>query len=167
MKKTTVIRGEMAGASALNTITQNVKMANTEPLSLAALGSRLATKVFHGIRNNTITNRTFAWTIAGDVLGTVLYQTLVGGARSGLWWRGSLVGLVTGLGAELLPRRLGKSVEESNRTLTSKILTIGWYLAGTMVASTIAQKVLGKGKLSRLHVPLDREAETMIEANNS
>lgn len=74
--------------------------------------------------------------LAGDVVSNSLYYSLVGiGKAEGVWRRGALVGLGAGVGAVLLPERLGLDDAPSARTPATQLMTVGWYLFGGLVAA--------------------------------
>jgi hypothetical protein len=84
----------------------------------------------------------YRWTMAGDLLSNALYYSLVGaGSRGGAWPRGAVLGLAAGVGAAVLPQRLGFGHQPGARTPVTEILTAGWYLAGGLAAAA-AYRVL-------------------------
>ncbi len=80
--------------------------------------------------------RLHRWALAGDLLSNSLFYSLVGsqGGRKA-WLRGSLLGLGAGLGAVVLPGPLGLGTRPSARTPATVAMTLGWYLAGGLVAA--------------------------------
>jgi hypothetical protein len=86
----------------------------------------------------------FAITMAGDIIANSLYYSLAGvGKEKNIWWRSAALGLAAGIGAVTLPRPLGLEERHSNRTLSTKIMTVGLYVAGALV-TTAAIKLLSK-----------------------
>jgi len=79
------------------------------------------------------------WALAGDLLSNTLFYGLVGagGARHN-WRRGGLLGLGMGLGAVLLPPTLGLGRWPTRRKPATKLMTVGWYLAGGLAAAATA-----------------------------
>jgi hypothetical protein len=55
--------------------------------------------------------------------------------------KGTLLGLLAGLGGLYLPEKMGLNPEHSNRTLPTKILTVGLYTIGGYAAGKIIDKI--------------------------
>ena len=87
----------------------------------------------------------FSLAMAGDLVSNSLYYSLVGwGAPPGAWTRGVLLGLAAGLGGAFLPGPLGLGHQPGERTPTTQILTIAWYLAGGLAAAATTQALAGE-----------------------
>jgi hypothetical protein len=81
-------------------------------------------------------------TLAGELVSNTLYYSLVGaGSRSSRLGRGLVVGLAAGLGAVLLPPRLGLGHPPGERKPLTPLLTIAWYTAGGLAAA-LAMRLL-------------------------
>jgi hypothetical protein len=81
--------------------------------------------------------------VGGELMGDTAYYSLVGiGGRKGAWLRGALLGLFAGVTAVVLPKPLGLPEDSSNKTLATKLMTIGLYLAGGLAAAA-AIRMLG------------------------
>ena len=97
--------------------------------SLAALGQ-------HSPRGR----RLFRATLAGELLSNTLYYSVVGAAaRSRALPTGLLIGLAAGLGAVLLPPRLGLGKPPGAKGPLTPLLTIAWYTAGGLAAAAAAR----------------------------
>lgn len=83
------------------------------------------------------------WALAGDLLFNSLYFGLAG-AQRGSWMRGSLLGLGAGLGAVALPPTMKLGRWPTRRTPATKLMTVGWYLAGGLAAAATAKLLCGK-----------------------
>jgi hypothetical protein len=142
---TAPIAGQLAGTSALNAINENVKIANTQKPRLDLLGMNLLSKLLQSVSNKTIfRSRMFVWTLAGDLLGNILYYSLMGGKQKGLWWRGTLLGFLTGAGSVLFRRYPGNTVEYNTRTTKNKLITTLFYLVGGLAASALTRVLTNK-----------------------
>ena len=76
----------------------------------------------------------YGLTMAGDIIANTLYYTLAAiGKSKNATMRGSLLGLVAGVGGVLLPKRLGLTNAYSNRTLTTRLMTMAIYTLGGLV----------------------------------
>ena len=82
------------------------------------------------------------WAVGGELFCDTIYYGLVGiGSKKGIWFRGALLGLVAGVTAVVLPGPLGLPEEPSNKTLGTKLMTIGLYLLGGFAAAAMAQLI--------------------------
>jgi len=82
------------------------------------------------------------WAVGSELFCDTAYYGLagIGGKKSALL-RGALLGLVAGITAVVLPKSFGLHEELSNKTLSTRLMTIGLYLAGGLVAAATAQLV--------------------------
>lgn len=78
--------------------------------------------------------------LAGDLATNSLYYSAVGlGSGQGAIRRGTLMGLVAGLGAATLPGPLGLGSQPGQRTPYTQILTTAWYtIAGLSAGAVVA-----------------------------
>jgi hypothetical protein len=80
--------------------------------------------------------------LVGDLVANTLYYSLVGvGEDAHVWRRGALLGLAAGVGAVVLPGPLGLGQGPSARSLATRLMTIGGYLAGGLVAAATATRL--------------------------
>jgi hypothetical protein len=82
----------------------------------------------------------FVMALTGDLIANSLYYSLAGvGKEKNLWWRSSLLGLAAGIGAVALPGPLGLNERYSDRTTATKLMTVGLYVTGAVVATAVIQ----------------------------
>jgi hypothetical protein len=87
----------------------------------------------------------FKITMAGDIITNSLYYSLASvGDEKRMLLRGIVLGLAAGFGAVYLPKPLGLDETPSNRTAETKLMTVGLYLAGGLVASLTSKLIEGK-----------------------
>jgi hypothetical protein len=80
------------------------------------------------------------WAVGGELLCDTAYFTLAAaGGRKRVWLCGALLGLAAGISAVVLPRSMGLPPEPGNKTLGTKIMTIGLYFLGGLAAAAVAQ----------------------------
>ena len=78
----------------------------------------------------------FAISLIGDLVSNSMFYGLVGAGRAKTaWLRGSLLGLLAGLGAVFLPGPIGLGNKPTNRTSGTSIFTVCWYLLGGLLAA--------------------------------
>lgn len=130
---------------------------------LAGLGGAIALNVLHEIIRNNFDNvpevnkvgeealnkalgkvdmkiadkdQLYAATLAGDVISNGVYYAAT--ATSGF----NLVsGLTAGLGAVLLPEKMGLDDSPVAKTTQKKLMTVGYYLFGAVVTKLIYDKI--------------------------
>lgn len=76
-------------------------------------------------------------TMAGDLVGNVLYFSLVGSGPH-VPRRSLLLGVGAGVGGVVLPGPLGLGSAPSARTPQTQAMTVAWYTVGGVVAGAVA-----------------------------
>lgn len=77
-------------------------------------------------------------TMALDIASNTLFYALAGiGNRKNVIARGTILGLAAGTGAVYLPRHIKLTNTYSDRTLTTKLLTVGIYTLGGFVTGLL------------------------------
>jgi hypothetical protein len=147
MKATTVLAGGLAGATAVTLIHESIKAVVPQAPRMDRLGMQAIAK---GLRkaNKRVPKQDalFTMALAGDLLSNAIYYSAAGiGSEKNIWARSSVLGLTAGLGAVFLPGPMGLNKQYSNRTLSTKILTVGLYVAGSLVTTAVI-KLLNKKK---------------------
>jgi len=150
MKALYALEGGIAGATAMTLIHQTVK--NTVPNAprMDLLGMNALAKGLKVIGAKTPNERSlYAWTLAGDIISNSLYYSFAGiGQRKNALVRGAALGLAAGLGAVMLPKPMGLDDRPSNKTMETKIMTVGLYIVGGLVAAGV-MKLLARKKHKR------------------
>ena len=83
--------------------------------------------------------RLYRLALAGDLVANSLYYSVVPGATAAAtWMRAAVLGTVAGLGALLLPGRMGLGEPPYSRYRMNRVMTIAWYLAGGAAAAMAA-----------------------------
>ena len=78
--------------------------------------------------------------LAGDLVSNSLYYSLVGiGPRRGAVLRGTLLGMVAGMGAATLPGPLGLGTQPGKKTPYTELLTVAWYTIAGVAAGAVCQ----------------------------
>lgn len=141
MKAISALEGGLAGALVLTAVHETVRKIDPQAPRMDLLGMSALKKLLRGIGQTQPEERKlFYWTMAGDVLSNSLYYSLAGvGNKKNAVSRGTLLGLMAGLGAVLLPRKIGLNEAHTNRSLETKVLTVMLYTVGGIVASAVAK----------------------------
>lgn len=85
----------------------------------------------------------FNLTMGGDIVGNAGYYALVAAAPKHPVVAGAVLGAAAGIGALVLPDKLGLNKEYSNATPKTQFLTLAIYFVGGIVAGAV-YKVLDK-----------------------
>jgi len=150
MKPLTALGGGLAGACAVTLIHETVRRIVPEAPRMDLLGMNAISKGLAAAgMEKPDENKLFTWALAADVVSNSLYFSLAGlGKEKNAWLKTSLLGLGAGIGAVLLPGPLGLDEKHSNKTVATKLMTIGLYLAGALV-TTAVMKALEKREEKR------------------
>lgn len=78
------------------------------------------------------------WAVGSELICDTAYYGLAAiGNRKGVWFRGTTLGLIAGVTAVILPKPLGLPIEPSNKSLATRLMTVGLYLTGGLVAAAV------------------------------
>ena len=132
----------MAGAVALTAVHQAAKMMTPAAPQMDVLGMRAIARATgtSGMADESAdvdaerNPRLFEYALAGDLLANSAYYSL-----ATTWTRGAVLGLAAGIGALVLPRRMGLGDPPHSELLSNKIMTVAWYTLGGLAAAWTAQ----------------------------
>jgi len=148
MSKIKNIFAGLGGAIALNILHESLKNKDKNMPRVDLLGEEALQKSlsYFGV-SITNENTLYKATLAGDVISNALYYSTIGGAcTQNVFPRAIAYGIAAGVGAITLPEPIGlddKPVTKSNKT---KVLTVGYYLAGALVTACILKAISKTGK---------------------
>lgn len=78
----------------------------------------------------------YAAALVGDLMSNALYYSVAGiGSSKNVWARGAALGIAAGLGALLVPQRMGLLSAPAHRSRASQSMTLGLYVVGGVVAA--------------------------------
>jgi hypothetical protein len=150
MKTIASLGGGLAGACAVTLIHESVRKIVPKSPRMDLLGMNAISKGLNAAGIKTPTdNKLYTLALAGDILSNSLYYALAGrGDEKNVWLKSSMLGLAAGIGAVLLPGPLGLEEKHSARSTETKLMTIGLYVTGALVATAI-MKLMAKKKHKR------------------
>ena len=153
MKPLTALGGGIAGACAVTLLHEAVRRIVPEAPRLDLLGMKAISKGLKAMgTKEPDDDKLFTWALAGDIVSNSIYFSLAGvGKEKDVWLKSSLLGLAAGVGAVVLPEPLGLNSQHTNKTVSTKLMTIGLYIAGALV-TTAVMKVLKKREERRNEV---------------
>ncbi|MDQ6814355.1 MAG: hypothetical protein M3040_11500 [Bacteroidota bacterium] len=148
MKLSSAIGGGFAGAAALTLLHESVRRSNKDAPRMDKIGMEAISKSLKAIDVSVPEeDNLFKITMAGDIISNSLFYSLAAiGSEKKIIVRGALLGLAAGLGAVYLPKPLGLDESPSNRTAETKLMTVGYYFIGGVIAS-LTTKLLENGRL--------------------
>lgn len=160
MKATTVLAGGLAGATAVTLIHESIKQVVPQAPRMDRLGMQAIAK---GLRKAgkkvPKENALFTAALAGDLVSNAVFYSLAGiGSEENIWKRSALLGLAAGIGAVVLPSPLGLNKQYSSKTLATKAMTVGLYVAGSLVTTAVI-KLLNRKKQEK-HYEWERRLVT-------
>jgi hypothetical protein len=138
--------GGFAGAVALNILHETVRRFDADAPRIDLIGEESLNKTIEAAGGKQLEGGSlYGATLAGDVVSNTLYYSVIGaGKHKNLILRGTLVGITAGLGALQFTRPIGLDDTPVNRTRKTKIMTVGYYLAGGLVAACVIGALRGK-----------------------
>lgn len=139
MKPTIALGSGLAGAATMTLIHEAVKRVVPNAPRMDLLGMNALSKMMRNAGKNPPGRKSlYAWTMAGDIMSNALYYSLAGvGKGKNALIKGSILGLAAGVGAVLLPKPLGLNEEYSNRTASTKLMTVALYVAGGLITAAV------------------------------
>jgi len=127
----------LGGAIALNLLHEVVRNNFSNVPEVNKVGEEALNKALDTV-DMKITNhdQLYAATLAGDVVSNAVYYATT--ATSGF---NIASGITAGLGAVMLPKKMGLDDAPVAETTQKKLLTVGYYLFGAVVTKLIYDKI--------------------------
>lgn len=127
----------LAGAVVLTIAHETLRRFVSEAPRMDVLGMRAISKIMKKAGTQPPEDgKLRSWAMAGDLVSNSMYYSLAGVGK-GAWIRGGLLGAGAGAGAVLLPGSMGLGSDPSNRSNSTRAMTIGIYLLGGLVAAAV------------------------------
>lgn len=135
------IASGLVGALALTLINESAKRVVPKAPRADQLGMRWVAQKFRKVDQPVPDRKSLYWmALADDIFSNTAYYSLVGaGKPRRAWLRGLLLGVGGGLGAVVLPPKLGLGEGPTARTTETQAMTVGWYLLGGLAAAAAYQ----------------------------
>lgn len=123
----------LGGAIALNLLHETIRKNFDNVPEVNKVGEEALNKVLDKVDMQiTDHDQLYAATLAGDVISNGIYYATT--ATSGF---SIASGVVAGLGAVMLPEKMGLDDEPVAETTQKKVMTVGYYLFGAIVTKLI------------------------------
>jgi hypothetical protein len=128
--------GGLAGALTVTAVNETVRQFVPKAPHLELLGIRAVRQLFIKAEEPVPDSQNvYGIAMGGELMANASYYSLAGKSTT----RGILLGLAAGLGGIYLPDKLGLGEAPTNRTLTTQIMTVGYYVLGGIVAAKTAR----------------------------
>lgn len=143
MKASAALAGGLAGTVTVASIHEALRRVTPNAPRMDILDMELIRKGLKSMnRKIPADSELQRWAVGSELVCDTAYFGLTGiGHRKSAWLRGALLGLAAGVTAVVLPKPLGLPNESSNKSLATKLMTVGLYLIGGIVAAATAQLV--------------------------
>ena len=128
----------LGGAVLLNILHESLKHSNDNMPRIDLVGTEALQKSLNYIGHSIDDpKKLYFATLAGDLVSNGGYYSLIFCTEKHQWTRAISLGLLAGVGAVVLPSKLGLDDQPVAKNNTVKALTIGYYLFGALAATTI------------------------------
>jgi hypothetical protein len=165
MHRLRALASGLIGAGALTAIHETARCRLPQAPRMDVLGMRaIAQSLLHFGQEPPAGEHLHQTALVGDLVANSLYYSLVGvGKPAGAPIRGLLLGLAAGIGALVLPGPLGLGNAPSTRTQSTAAMTLGWYVAGGLMAGLAYRWLAAErinyagaraGRTSQQHLPM-------------
>ena len=139
MKLLPALGAGLAGAVVLTVTHQVLKKLVADAPRMDLMGEEALQKIADKTGTKLPEKNPYNITLAADIVGNGLYYALAAiGKPKNATLRASLMGLAAGIGGVLLPKHLRLTRAYSDRTLTTRLLTMAVYSLGGLVSGKIA-----------------------------
>ena len=131
----------MAGAAALTAVHQLARAVTDNAPRMDVVGMRALARGINAAGGEASqTHRgLYGATLAGDLISNSAYYSL-----ATTYTRGTVMGILAGIGALVLPQRMGLGEPPHSELLSNKIMTVAWYTLGGLAAACTANWLAGR-----------------------
>src|SRR4051794_23113328 len=131
----------LAGAAALTAVHQMARRVTDDAPRMDVLGERAIARSIAAAGGAPPAGPALhRWALAGDLLCNSAYYSLIAcGRRARVWERAALLGIAAGVGALVLPRRLGLGAAPRSDRPAHQAMTVAWDLAGALTAAAVGR----------------------------
>jgi hypothetical protein len=137
---TTRLAGGAIGAVALTALHELARRRVTTAPRMDLMGMRALRRMAPQFREPQVASRELRLAaLLGDlVCNSLYYAAIPGPTRRATWARAAALGVAAGLGALLLPERMGLGPPPHGDRLSNQAMTIAWYTAGAAATAGLA-----------------------------
>lgn len=131
-----------AGAVALNILHETIRQFDADAPRIEMIGEEALSKAIKSAGMQPPTGDSlYATTLAADIVSNGFYFSLIGmGKEKNILSSALVYGAAAGIGALVLTKPLGLNDAPVTRTTKTKLMTVGYYVFGALVAGWLMQK---------------------------
>ena len=127
----------MVGALAVTAVHQVARRVTLDAPRMDVLGERALTRGAHMAELPVPSRSTLhRAALAGDIVFNSAYYSLASS-----WTRGLALGLAAGVGALVLPQRMGLGDAPRSERLSNQVMTVAWYVVGGLAAAATSRRL--------------------------
>ncbi len=142
MRIVTSLAGGLAGALSITLMQELLRRIDPSAPRIDLLRKQATFRIVDKFNNGAEPADAIAvnrYSVAGDIISNTLYFSLTATAGKKALPVGSLLGIGMGTGALVLPSKLGLNGYFTGGTRKRKLMTIGMYLLGGLVAAAVSR----------------------------
>lgn len=125
----------VAGALTLTAVHQAARMVTNDAPRMDVVGMRAITRGADAADADAPRDsRLYNMALAGDLIFNSAYYAL-----ATTWIRGAALGAAAGIGALVLPQKLGLGPAPKSELISNQLMTVAWYVLGGLAAACTAQ----------------------------
>ena len=133
----------IAGAAAVTAVHEAARMVSDNAPQMDVVCMRALARAKEVTANSSVADSAvsrdsnpalYRMALAGDLAFNTAYYSL-----ATTWPRGAALGLILGIGALLVPKRLGLGDPPHSELLSNQVMTVAWYVVGGLPAAWTAQ----------------------------
>jgi len=125
----------VAGALTLTAVHQAARMVTNDAPRMDVVGMRAITRgADTADADAPRDSRLYNMALAGDLIFNSAYYAL-----ATTWIRGAALGAAAGIGALVLPQKLGLGPAPKSELISNQLMTVAWYVLGGLAAACTAQ----------------------------
>jgi hypothetical protein len=136
----------LAGALALTTVHQLARRMTSSAPRMDVLGERAIVATSEAVGKTPPSEpAAYRLALAGDIIANSAYYSLIACGRSPrLWSRAVPMGIGAGVGALVLPQRIGLGIPPRSWERSNQAMTVAWYLIGALATACTAECLRGR-----------------------
>ena len=144
MKSLNLIAG-FGGAVVLTLLNESLKELDNKMPRIDLLGEEALAKASTFLGSEIKNKDTlFKASVVGDLISNTAYFSLINGNKNEIWTKAASAGFLAGMAAVALPKKLGLDDKPVAKTVTTKVLTIGYYMLGAFATAGILSAIQKK-----------------------
>ena len=130
--------GGLAGAISITLIHELTRKIYPEAPRLDRLGEQATAKIIGKVKGDAPPQKDlYGPALAGDLIANALYYGLAAANTKHPVKTAGALGITAGLGAITLPSKMGLKEEFTSGTLQKKLITVGLYTLGGIIAGSV------------------------------